>query len=75
MTLNGTSGRTTRSRDSRPVIEVRHPSKRYGLILAGEDLSFTVAAGQVTGFLEPNASGKSTLILAALTLTLTRRDA
>ena len=55
-----TDGRTTRSGGSRPVIEVRHLTKRYGAILAVDDLSFTVAAGQVTGFLGPNGSGKST---------------
>jgi ABC-type multidrug transport system fused ATPase/permease subunit len=52
---------------SRPVIELRHLTKRYGPILAVDDLSFTVAAGQVTGFLGPNGNGKST--------TLTHRDA
>jgi ABC-2 type transport system ATP-binding protein len=42
------------------VIEVRHLSKRYGALLAVDDLSFGVAPGQVTGFLGPNGSGKST---------------
>src|ERR1700688_2331257 len=50
----------TRSEGSRPVIELHHLTKRYGPILAVDDLSFTVAAGQVTGFLGPNGSGKST---------------
>lgn len=50
----------TTSGGSRPVIELRHLTKRYGRILAVDDLSFTVAAGQVTGFLGPNGSGKST---------------
>jgi ABC-2 type transport system ATP-binding protein len=43
-----------------PVIEAHHLTKRYGSVLAVDDLSFTVAAGQVTGFLGPNGSGKST---------------
>ena len=42
------------------MIEARHLSKRYGSTAAVDDLSFTVAAGQVTGFLGPNGSGKST---------------
>jgi ABC-2 type transport system ATP-binding protein len=44
------------------VIEARNLSKRYGTTLAVNDLSFTVAAGQVTGFLGPNGSGKSTTL-------------
>ncbi|MCW2528143.1 MAG: transporter related protein [Pseudonocardiales bacterium] len=35
-------------------------TKQYGPIRAVDDLSFSVAAGQVTGFLGPNGSGKST---------------
>jgi len=56
----GGAGQTRRSDGSRPVIEVSNLTKRYGKILAVDDLSFTVAAGQVTGFLGPNGSGKST---------------
>ena len=42
------------------MIEARNVSKRYARTLAVDDLSFTVAGGQVTGFLGPNGSGKST---------------
>jgi ABC-2 type transport system ATP-binding protein len=42
------------------LIEARNLSKRYGRTLAVDDLSFSVEAGQVTGFLGPNGSGKST---------------
>lgn len=42
------------------MIDARNLSKRYGSTLAVDDLTFTVAAGQVTGFLGPNGSGKST---------------
>jgi ABC-2 type transport system ATP-binding protein len=41
-------------------IDVRNLTKRYGPQTAVDDLSFTVPAGQVTGFLGPNGSGKST---------------
>jgi ABC-2 type transport system ATP-binding protein len=44
------------------MIEVEHLTKSYGRTLAVDDLSFTVAAGQVTGFLGPNGSGKSTTL-------------
>ena len=60
MTVSRADGPAARSGGSRPVIEVRNLTKRYGPILAVDDLSFTVAAGQVTGFLGPNGSGKST---------------
>ena len=47
MTFSGTDGHMTRSEGSRPVIELRHLTKRYGPILAVDDLSFTVAAGHL----------------------------
>jgi ABC-type branched-subunit amino acid transport system ATPase component len=50
------------------MIEARRLSKRYGRIQAVEDLSFTVCAGQVTGFLGPNGSGKSTTMRMILGL-------
>jgi len=42
------------------VIEARGLSKRFGDVLAVDDLSFDVRPGTVTGFLGPNGSGKST---------------
>jgi ABC-2 type transport system ATP-binding protein len=42
------------------VIEGRGLSKRFGDVLAVDDLSFQVQPGRVTGFLGPNGSGKST---------------
>ncbi len=43
-------------------------TKRYGKTLAVDDLSFTVSAGVVTGFLGPNGSGKSTTMRMVLGL-------
>jgi ABC-2 type transport system ATP-binding protein len=42
------------------MIEVRGLTKRYGPDTVVDDLSFTVEAGQVTGFLGPNGAGKTT---------------
>lgn len=42
------------------MIEVRGLSKRYGEVLAVDDLTFAVRPGEVTGFLGPNGAGKST---------------
>ncbi len=50
------------------MIEVYGLTKRYGSTLAVQDLSFTVAAGRVTGFLGPNGAGKSTTMRAILGL-------
>lgn len=42
------------------MIEVSHLVKRYGDVLAVDDLSFTVRPGEILGFLGPNGAGKST---------------
>jgi ABC-2 type transport system ATP-binding protein len=41
------------------TIEVRGLRKRFGPVLALDDMSFTVRPGQVTGFVGPNGAGKS----------------
>lgn len=42
------------------MIEVDHVTKLYGSFIAVEDLSFSVAPGEVLGFLGPNGAGKTT---------------
>ncbi|GAB3360129.1 ABC transporter ATP-binding protein [Modestobacter lapidis] len=49
-------------------VEVRGLSKTFGPVRAVDDLSFTVAPGQVTGFLGPNGAGKTTTLRMALGL-------
>jgi ABC-2 type transport system ATP-binding protein len=42
------------------MLELRHVHKRYSSIPAVQDVSFTARAGEVTGYLGANGSGKST---------------
>ncbi|TAK00568.1 MAG: ATP-binding cassette domain-containing protein [Candidatus Manganitrophaceae bacterium] len=42
------------------MIEVMHLGKRYGEVLAIDDVSFTVAKGEILAFLGPNGAGKTT---------------
>jgi ABC-2 type transport system ATP-binding protein len=50
------------------VIEVRGLTKRFGDVLAVDDLTFDVRPGAVTGFLGPNGAGKSTTMRMVLGL-------
>lgn len=44
------------------VIDVNHLSRRFGSLLAVDDVSFQVHRGTIFGLLGPNGSGKSTII-------------
>jgi len=44
-------------------------SKRFGPLLAVDDLSFALAPGTITGFLGPNSAGKTTTLRMLLGLT------
>jgi ABC-2 type transport system ATP-binding protein len=50
------------------MIESRNLTKRFGSVLAVDDLSFTVKEGNVTGFLGPNGAGKTTTMKLILGL-------
>jgi ABC-2 type transport system ATP-binding protein len=50
------------------VIEITDFTKDYADVRAVDHLSFTVAAGTITGFLGPNGSGKTTTLRALLGL-------
>jgi ABC-2 type transport system ATP-binding protein len=50
------------------AVEVAGLSKRFGPIVAVEDLSFTVDEGRVVGFLGPNGAGKTTTLRMLLGL-------
>ena len=53
MTLTHTPG---------PAITAEHLTYRYGELTAVDDISFTVAEGEVLGFLGPNGAGKTTTV-------------
>ena len=44
------------------MLELRHVTKRYSGIPVVHDVSFTARAGEITGYLSPNGSGKSTTL-------------
>jgi ABC-2 type transport system ATP-binding protein len=50
------------------AVSIRHLTKRYGEVLAVDDLSFDVAPGEFFGFLGPNGAGKTTTINAIVGL-------
>jgi len=50
------------------MIEAAGLTKRYGSVVAVDDLSFTIRPGVVTGFLGPNGAGKTTTMRLILGL-------
>jgi ABC-2 type transport system ATP-binding protein len=42
------------------VLELQGLTRRYGDLVALDDLSFTVVEGQMFGFVGPNGAGKTT---------------
>ena len=50
------------------LITIDHLVKDYGAVRAVDDLTFTVEAGTIAGFLGPNGSGKTTTLSALLGL-------
>ena len=55
------------------VVVADHLTKRFGSVLAVDDLSFRLEAGTVTGFIGPNGAGKTTTL--RMLLGLVRPDA
>jgi ABC-2 type transport system ATP-binding protein len=51
-----------RSRGVGFVITIEHLTRRYGDFVAVDDVSFTIARGEVVGLLGPNGAGKTTIM-------------
>jgi ABC-2 type transport system ATP-binding protein len=52
----------------RPALSASHLTKRYGDVVAVEDLSFALEPGSITGLLGPNGAGKTTTLRLVLGL-------
>ena len=50
------------------AVEITHLRKTYGALAAVDDVSFTVAEGEIFGILGPNGAGKTTTVECAIGL-------
>jgi ABC-2 type transport system ATP-binding protein len=52
-----------------PAVFIQNLQKRYGTVVAVQDVSFEVESGEIFGLLGPNGAGKTTTLRALCTLT------
>src|ERR1700684_3837045 len=51
-----------------PAVQIEHLRKTYGTLAAVDDVSFSVAEGEIFGILGPNGAGKTTTVECAIGL-------
>jgi ABC-2 type transport system ATP-binding protein len=70
LTVPASQGGTLRSGQAagRPAVEIAHLRKAYGTLVAVDDVSFSVAEGEIFGILGPNGAGKTTTAECAIGL-------
>ena len=51
-----------------PAVDIAHLRKTYGTLVAVDDVSFSVAEGEIFGILGPNGAGKTTTVECAVGL-------
>ena len=51
-----------------PSVEARGVGKRYGSLVAVEDLAFSAEPGEIVGVLGPNGAGKTTALRVLATI-------
>lgn len=45
-----------------PILSIQNLSKKFGAVIANEDVSIDLYQGEIHGLIGPNGTGKSTLI-------------
>ena len=73
MGVTETLARQTSQQDSanaanRPAVQIAHLRKTYGPLVAVDDVSLSVAEGEIFGILGPNGAGKTTTVECAIGL-------
>lgn len=48
--------------NQQPLLQLQHVNKRFGGVIAANDVSFNVYAGRIHGLIGPNGAGKTTLL-------------